>query len=77
MTSFRNVVTMVAGLSVVVMSMGPAASQEFGTITFPTSGASRAPGHSDGVKALHNFQFDEAAVAFQQAQKADPSFAMA
>jgi hypothetical protein len=29
------------------------------------------------VKDLHSFQFDEAAVAFQRAQQADPSFAMA
>ncbi len=29
------------------------------------------------MKDLHSFQFDEAAVAFQRAQKADPSFAMA
>jgi tetratricopeptide (TPR) repeat protein len=78
MTSFRNVVTMVAGLSVVLTSVVPAASQEFGTITFPTSGAPQAQeSFLTGVKALHNFQFDEAAVAFQQAQKADPSFAMA
>jgi tetratricopeptide (TPR) repeat protein len=78
MTSFRNVVTMVAGLSVVLTSLVPAASQEFGTITFPTSGAPQAQeSFLTGVKALHNFQFDEAAVAFQQAEKADPSFAMA
>ena len=29
------------------------------------------------MKSLHSFQFDEAAVAFQRAQKADPTFAMA
>ncbi|MGQ0736113.1 MAG: tetratricopeptide repeat protein [Acidobacteriota bacterium] len=53
-------------------------SQEFGTITFPTSGsASAQEAFLTGVKALHNFQFDEAAEAFRQAQKADPTFAMA
>ncbi|MBY0496885.1 MAG: hypothetical protein K2Y23_21965 [Cyanobacteria bacterium] len=53
-------------------------SQELGTITFPNSGnaAAQAP-FIEGVKDLHSFQFDEAAVAFQRAQKADPSFAMA
>jgi tetratricopeptide (TPR) repeat protein len=56
----------------------PAASQEFGSITFPTSGAAAAqPAFLTGVKALHNFQFDEAAEAFQKAQQADPAFAMA
>jgi hypothetical protein len=54
------------------------ASQEFGSITFPTSGAPAAQeAFLTGVKALHNFQFDEAAVIFQQAEKADPAFAMA
>ncbi len=31
----------------------------------------------EGVKDLHNFQFDEAAEAFKRAQKADPNFVMA
>src|SRR6185436_20541513 len=56
----------------------PISSQELGTITFPNSGnaAAQAP-FIEGVKDLHSFQFDEAAVAFQRAQQADPSFAMA
>jgi tetratricopeptide (TPR) repeat protein len=53
-------------------------TQQFGSIVFPTSGAPAAQeAFLTGVKALHNFQFDEAAVAFQQAQKADPQFALA
>jgi tetratricopeptide (TPR) repeat protein len=53
-------------------------AQELGTITFPTSGAAAAqPAFLEGVKALHSFQFDEAADAFRRAQKADPSFALA
>jgi hypothetical protein len=56
----------------------PAHSQELGSISFPTSGAPAAQAaFLEGVKSLHSFQFDEAAVAFQRAQKADPSFAMA
>lgn len=56
----------------------PAVAQELGTISFPNSGnaAAQAP-FLEGVKSLHSFQFDEAAVAFQRAQQADPSFAMA
>ena len=56
----------------------PISSQELGTITFPNSGnaAAQAP-FIEGVKDLHSFQFDEAAVAFQRAQQADPTFAMA
>jgi tetratricopeptide (TPR) repeat protein len=53
-------------------------SQELGSITFPTSGAPAAQAaFLEGVKALHSFEFDSAAVAFQRAQKADPGFAMA
>jgi tetratricopeptide (TPR) repeat protein len=53
-------------------------TQQLGSITFPTSGAAGAQeAFLTGVKALHSFQFDEAAVAFQQAQKADPNFALA
>ena len=78
MTSFRALASAAAGLSVVLMSVFPAMSQELGTIAFPTSGAAAAQeAFLTGVKALHSFQFDEAAVAFQQAQKADPSFALA
>jgi len=53
-------------------------SQELGSITFPNSGAAAAQAaFLEGVKDLHSFQFDEAAVAFQRAQQADPTFAMA
>lgn len=55
-----------------------AGGQELGTITFPTSGAPAAQSaFLEGVKSLHSFQFDEAAVAFQRAQTIDPTFAMA
>jgi tetratricopeptide (TPR) repeat protein len=55
-----------------------ASGQELGTITFPNSGSAAAQAaFLEGVKSLHSFQFDEAAVACQRAQKADPAFAMA
>jgi len=67
----------IAVAAVLAWSAAPA-TQQFGSITFPTSGAPAAQqAFLTGVKALHNFQFDEAAVAFQQAQQADPAFAMA
>jgi tetratricopeptide (TPR) repeat protein len=51
---------------------------QLGTITFPTSGAPAAqPAFLEGVKDLHSFQFDEAALAFQKAEQIDPNFAMA
>jgi tetratricopeptide (TPR) repeat protein len=52
--------------------------QQLGVITFPTSGASAAqPAFLEGVKELYNFQYAEAAIAFQKAEHIDPSFAMA
>ena len=67
-----------AGVMTAVLAAAPIHSQELGTITFPTSGAPAAQAaFLEGVKSLHSFQFDEAAVAFQRAQKIDPSFAMA
>jgi tetratricopeptide (TPR) repeat protein len=68
----------VVTLAVMLAAGAHLSSQEFGSITFPTSGAPAAQeAFVTGVKALHNFQFDEAAVAFQRAQQADPAFAMA
>ena len=59
-------------------SIGPVMAQELGTIAFETSGAEAAqPKFLEGVKALHSFQFDEAAVAFREAKALDPEFAIA
>jgi len=54
------------------------ANGNFGELTFPNSGneAAQAP-FLRGVKLLHNFQYEEAIEAFQQAQKSDPNFALA
>jgi len=68
------------GLAAALLVMGLAygSAQELGTISFATSGAAAAqPAFLEGVKALHSFQFDEAAEAFRRAQKADPNFALA
>ena len=55
-----------------------AEEKELGSISFPNSGAATAQmDFLTGVKALHSFQFDEARIAFEAAQKKDPSFAMA
>jgi tetratricopeptide (TPR) repeat protein len=74
----RRTIAVVAALSMVLLVAARPSSQEFGTITFPTSGAAAAQdAFLTGVKALHNFQFDEAAEAFRNAQQADGAFAMA
>ena len=70
------------GVMAAFIACAPAAAQqnraELGTLKFPTSGAEAAQApFLVGVKALHNFEFDTAGEAFRQAQKADPSFALA
>jgi tetratricopeptide (TPR) repeat protein len=54
------------------------AGGNFGQLSFPNSGnqAAQTP-FLRGVKLLHNFQYEEAIEAFQEAQKADADFALA
>jgi tetratricopeptide (TPR) repeat protein len=65
-----------AALSMATFAQKPA-TPELGTIHFSSSAkpAAQAP-FLTGVKALFNFEFDIAADAFQQTQKADPDFAL-
>ena len=48
-----------------------------GIVHFPNSGsaAAQAP-FLRGIAQLHNFEYDEAAQAFEQAERADPTFAL-
>jgi tetratricopeptide (TPR) repeat protein len=60
------------------LNLAQADEPALGSISFPNSGAAEAqPAFLSGVKALHSFQFDEARMAFEEAQKIDPSFALA
>lgn len=81
MNAWRRV--LLAGALAALGLTGTASAQkptavELGTIQFPSSAkaAAQAP-FLTGVKALFNFEFDIAADAFQQAQQADPGFALA
>ena len=50
----------------------------FGVVSFANSGAPSAqPAFLRGLALLHNFEYDDAAAAFREAQKRDPHFAMA
>jgi tetratricopeptide (TPR) repeat protein len=50
---------------------------ELGKISFPSSAKPAAQSaFVTGVKALHNFEFDQAYDAFLEVQKADPAFAL-
>jgi len=65
------------GLLGVIVLRAFAQTPDLGTIQFPTSALATAqPSFVTGVKALHNFEFDEAREAFQSAQKLDPKFAL-
>src|SRR3984893_15092130 len=66
------------GAGVVLFTCAVLNAQQLGSISFPTSGAAAAqPKFIEGVKDLHSFEFDEAAVAFHEAQQIDPNFALA
>ena len=72
----QRAILVAAVLAVVLWS--PLRSQELGAIEFPTSGAAAAqPAFIKGVLLLHSFEYDDAKEAFQEAQQADPGFAMA
>jgi len=65
-------------LLIMQVSWAQAEEAELGSISFPNSGAAEAQtAFLSGVKALHSFQFGEARLAFEEAQKIDPSFALA
>lgn len=61
-----------------VLGAAPAASQELGTISFPTSAPSPAQGaFLRGALFLHSFEYESAAQAFREAQRLAPDFALA
>ena len=62
------------------LTAAPAAAQEdvLGTIDFPNAGSEAAQNaFLNGVRLLHSFEWDDAAEAFQEAQRIDPDFALA
>jgi hypothetical protein len=68
----------IAALPLLLFISGAAHAQKLGSIDFPTSASPQAQSHFlEGVKDLHSFAFDEAAVAFRDAEKVDPKFALA
>ncbi|HYK11615.1 MAG TPA: hypothetical protein VEV39_12525 [Gemmatimonadales bacterium] len=83
MVGIRNVASSWALRFAVVVALAVGglarpASGQLGTVSFANSGAPGAqPTFLRGLALLHNFQYPEAAAAFQAAQKIDPGFAMA
>src|SRR5256884_3264085 len=78
MSSWCRLLVCVFATVLVAPIGGQTSATELGTIHFPSSAkpAAQAP-FLTGVKGLFNFEFDIAAETFQQAQKADPDFALA
>jgi tetratricopeptide (TPR) repeat protein len=71
----RPVTVVAAGIALAVTL---AAQSQLGRLTFPTSGP--APAQAQfirGVTLLHNFEYDEAILAFREAERLAPGFAMA
>ena len=64
-------------MSAALSAQAPAPSL-LGKISFPTSGAPAAQSaFIRGVLLLHSFEYDDAIPAFREAERVDPSFAMA
>jgi tetratricopeptide (TPR) repeat protein len=59
-------------------AQAPGAGPPLGKITFPNSGAAQAQApFIRGVLLLHSFEYDDAIAAFREAERIDPSFALA
>src|SRR5262245_55306331 len=74
----RCLPTIVAVIASLIPALAAAAEPAVGSVSFENSGAPDA--QADfliGLAQLHNFQYAQAAEAFQRAQKSDPDFAMA
>jgi Tfp pilus assembly protein PilF len=66
------------GLLWISVAPSAAVAQKLGTVDFPNSGSPAAqPAFTRGLLLLHSFEYPTAAIAFREAQKADPGFAMA
>ena len=84
--SFLSVACLGAGLSLLGVAIPAEAAADsagsltanLGSIDFPNSGATEAQtAFLTGMKALHSFEFEDAAEAFREAQSIDPDFALA
>ena len=76
-----NNLKLLSAIFILAISGGAYADSDphlLGEIDFPNSGASEAQGaFIEGVLYLHNFEYDEAAAAFERAQAIAPDFALA
>ena len=77
----RSFAVFALAVAVGVATAGAAFAAEgegVGEVSFASSGAAAAqPAFLRGLALLHNFEYEDAAESFQQAEKLDPGFAMA
>jgi tetratricopeptide (TPR) repeat protein len=65
-------------MALLLVRVAAAQTPHLGTIDFPNSGVAAAqPAFIRGLLLLHSFEYGPAATAFQEAERLDPSFAMA
>ncbi|MCF8245856.1 MAG: hypothetical protein K9J37_06750 [Saprospiraceae bacterium] len=78
-STFLLAATMFVALFNACQQPAPApVDDHLGDLRFSYTGATEAmPLFTKGLKLLHNFEFEDAATAFQEAQKIDSTFAMA
>jgi tetratricopeptide (TPR) repeat protein len=73
----KSLLVVALGAALAVPSIG-SERKLLGKIDFPNSGAEEAQGaFLEGVLLLHNFEYEDAALAFRQASEIDPDFALA
>lgn len=79
MKTFAIVLLLMLPVTAVAQDAGHGAhAHALGTVNFTNSGnAAAQPAFQRGVALLHSFEYDDAIRAFQEAQRADPSLAVA
>ena len=79
-TTLKGCATFVIGIACAVVAVAQASrpASPLGSIAFQNSGSAAAQASfMRGVLLLHNFEYDDAIPAFREAQRIDPSFALA
>ena len=71
-------ILLVVGFGMSLQATVLAQESVLGKIEFPNSGSAEAQeSFLNGVRMLHSFEWEDAAEAFQEAQRIDPDFALA
>ena len=78
MTLIKAVRFLGIGTSLLLLSLGGQAQQNYGMTEFEATGAAEAqPAFLRGLLQLHNFEYPDARASFQEALAIDPDFGMA